>query len=125
MKLAVIGLGVQGRKRSAIAGDNVTALVDPVAPNAHFPAIEKVPLASYDAACVCVPADAKLPILRYLLSHGKHVMVEKPLLASESEIRELLKLSQENRAACYTAYNHRFEPHIARMKEIVDANTLG
>jgi len=125
MRVAVIGLGVQGRKRRAIAGAQAVAVVDPVADGADFKRIEDVPADSYDAACVCVPDDAKLAILRHLLSRGKHALVEKPLLAAADEIGGLIELSRANRAACYTAYNHRFEPHIAKLKEIVDAGTLG
>ena len=125
MRVAIIGLGVQGRKRRAIAGEQVAAVVDPVAAEADFKQVEQVPIASYEAACVCVPDDQKVPILRHLLSHGKHVLVEKPLFATPAEIRELLALSRAHRTACYTAYNHRFEPHIATLKRILDAQTLG
>lgn len=125
MRIAVVGLGVQGRKRRAIADDAVVAVVDPVAPGADFKTIEEVALDSYDAACVCVPDQAKLPILRHLLQNGKHALVEKPLLGSSAEIRELIALSQANRATCYTAYNHRFEPHIATLKGILDGGSLG
>ena len=44
MRLAVIGLGVQGRKRRAIAGDKVVAVVDPVASGVDFQRVEDVPL---------------------------------------------------------------------------------
>lgn len=125
MRVAVVGLGVQGRKRRAIAGINAVAVVDPVAPDVDFKKIEKVPLDAYDAACVCVPDDAKLPILRHLLAHGKHALVEKPLMGTPSEIRELIDLSRAHRAACYTAYNHRFEPHIAKLKHVLDAGAIG
>ena len=125
MRIAVVGLGVQGRKRRAIAGDAVVAVVDPVAPGADFKTIEEVALDSYDAACVCVPDEAKLPILRHLLRHGKHALVEKPLLGSGTDIRELIELARANAATCYTAYNHRFEPHIATLKGILDSGSLG
>lgn len=125
MRVAVVGLGVQGRKRRAIAGDRVVAVVDPIAPTAEFKTIEEVALDSYDAACVCVPDEAKLPILRHLLGNGKHVLVEKPLLGTRAEIEELIALARAHGAACYTAYNHRFEPHIAKLKEIIDAGRLG
>lgn len=125
MRIAVVGLGVQGRKRRAIAGDNVVAVVDPIGPEASHKSIEEVALESYDAACVCVPDEAKLPILRYLLANGKHAMVEKPLLGTTDEIRELIALGKARQASCYTAYNHRFEPHIAKLKEILVAGILG
>ena len=125
MRIAVIGLGVQGRKRQAVAGDRVTVTVDPVAPGAAYRTIQEAPLDAFDAACVCVPDGEKLPILRHLLARRKHVLVEKPLLASTSELHELIGLSKSNRAACYTAYNHRFEPHIARLKSVLEGGGLG
>jgi predicted dehydrogenase len=125
MRVAIVGLGVQGRKRRAIAGHNAVAVVDPVAPGADHKTIEELPLEAYDAACVCVPDEAKLPILRHLLAHGKHALVEKPLLGTPAEIRELIALGAAHKATCYTAYNHRFEPHIVNVKKILEAGTLG
>jgi scyllo-inositol 2-dehydrogenase (NADP+) len=126
MKTVVAGLGIQGRKRMAIAGPDCVATVDPVNPAANFKNIEAVPLESYDSALVCTPDQAKEAVLAYLLSNGKHVLVEKPLLFENSAvIRRLAALAGEKRAACYTAYNHRFEPHIARIKQVLGAGTLG
>src|SRR4030095_12654412 len=82
MRVAIIGLGVQGRKRRSIAGKQIVAVVDPVVSDVEFHRIEDVPLESYDAACVCVPDNEKFAILRYLLANGRHALVEKPLLAS-------------------------------------------
>jgi len=110
----------------AIAGEDVVATVDPVARNAGYPKIEDVPLQSFDGALVCTPDLAKLELLRYLLSHGKHVLVEKPLLATDPrQILELGEIARGTGTVCYTAYNHRFEPHIVRLKELLDANSLG
>lgn len=83
MKIAIVGLGIQGRKRMPFAGADLVATIDPVALDAQYRRIQDVPLGSYDAALVCTPDDAKLAILEYLLSNGKHVLVEKPLLAPQ------------------------------------------
>lgn len=125
MRVAVVGLGVQGRKRRAIAGNQVVAVVDPVADGADFQRIEEVPLTAYDAACVCVPDQEKFAILRHLLANGKHALVEKPLLGTADEIRDLIALGRANKATCYTAYNHRFEPHLANVKAILETESLG
>ena len=125
MRVAVVGLGVQGRKRRAIAGKHVVAVIDPVASGVDFQRIEEVPLESYDVACVCVPDQEKFAILRHLLTNGKHALVEKPLLGSASQLRELIELARAHRVSCYTAYNHRFEPHITRLKQILDSESLG
>jgi scyllo-inositol 2-dehydrogenase (NADP+) len=126
MRVAVVGLGIQGRKRKVIAGEDVVATVDTVAPGVDYKTIDLVPLEAFDAALVCTPDQAKFEILTYLLSRGKHVLVEKPLLASdEDELHALAALSRRTGAACYTAYNHRFEPHITRLKETLDTGILG
>jgi predicted dehydrogenase len=126
MRVIVVGLGVQGRKRLGIAGAEAVATVDPVAPEAHFRQIEDVPLERYDAALVCTPDGVKLGLLEYLLGHGKHVLVEKPLIAESDEALLRLKaLAAQHHAVCYTAYNHRFEPHIVRLKGVLESGALG
>ncbi len=126
MRVIVLGLGVQGTKRRAIAGPDVVATVDPARPEADVARVEDVPPDAYDAALVCTPDDTKLELLTYLLEHGKHVLVEKPVVAPDSgAIRRLAALARERRVACYTAYNHRFEPHVVRMKQVLDSRELG
>ena len=125
-KVVVVGLGIQGKKRLKFAGADAVATVDPFVSSADYKKIEDVPPASYDAALVSTPDDAKAPLIRALLSLGKHVMVEKPFSASgPEEILKLRDLARAKKLACYTAYNHRFEPHIVRAKEILDQKALG
>jgi len=126
MKCVVVGLGVQGRKRLAVAGPEAIGWVDPVVAGATWRAIEEVPLDSYEAALVCTPDGTKDQLLTYLLGHGKHVLVEKPLLAAdEASLTRLQRLSRTTGAVCYTAYNHRFEPHLASVKALLDEAAIG
>jgi scyllo-inositol 2-dehydrogenase (NADP+) len=122
----VVGLGVQGHKRREFAGRDLLAAVDPVNQEAEYRAIEDVPLDRYEAALVCIPDEPKVDVLTYLLSNGKHVLVEKPLWAiDERAIERLETLARSKHVVCYTAYNHRFEPHFVRMKQLVDSRELG
>ena len=126
MRTVVVGLGVQGAKRIGVAGDDLVATVDPIVPEADSKSIQYVPLDSYDAAILCTPDQVKLELLDYLLSRGKHVLVEKPLLFPDVEqLHRLEELANSTGAACYTAYNHRFEPHLVRVKELLDTGILG
>jgi scyllo-inositol 2-dehydrogenase (NADP+) len=126
MRVVVVGLGVQGRKRAAIAGQEVVATVDPVSPDALHRRIEDVPLGSYDAALLCVPDAPKVELLTYLLGNGKHALVEKPLLSHrDGDLTALAALSAKAGAVCYTAYNHRFEPHFVRMRDLIQSGRLG
>ena len=126
MKVIVVGLGVQGRKRLAVAGADVVGTVDPLSDLVDFKRVQDVPLDSYDTALVCTPDGSKVELLTYLLGHGKHVLVEKPLVASENDELERLKtLASRSGAVCYTAYNHRFEPYLATVKQLLDADRIG
>lgn len=126
MRVIVVGLGVQGHKRRAVAGAEAVATVDPFNPEAQYKHIEDVPLSAYDAALVCTPDETKIGLLTYLLSNHKHLLVEKPLFAERrADLERLAALARKNCVVCYTAYNHRFEPHFVRMKELLDSGRLG
>jgi len=126
MRAIVVGLGVQGYKRREHAGLDYVASIDPVNPEADFRDLRDVPLDTFDAVLACVPDESKIEILRYCLSNQKHVLVEKPLWTFENEqIRELEELALENQVICYTAYNHRFEPHFIRMHDLIRSGSLG
>jgi predicted dehydrogenase len=126
VRVVVVGLGIQGRKRLAVAGGDAVATVDPVVADASYGRVQEVPLGSFDAALVCTPDAPKVELLAYLLGHGKHVLVEKPLTAADAiELERLKALTERTGAVCYTAYNHRFEPHLATVKRLLDDERIG
>lgn len=126
MRIIVVGLGVQGHKRRTFAGTDFVASVDPFNQSAEYKAIEDVPLSSYDAALLCVPDEPKIDLIQYLLQNSKHVLVEKPLWApSDEEIQNLQALARKKGVFCYTAYNHRFEPHFVKMRDLISSGELG
>lgn len=126
MRIVIVGLGVQGHKRRRVAGPDAVGVVDPVVAGADFRDIRDVPLDSYDAAALCVPDAPKIELIDYLVGHGKHVLVEKPLHAgSEVALRDLETKARAHGAVCYTAYNHRFEPHYVRMRDLLRSGALG
>ena len=126
MKAIIVGLGVQGHKRRTFAGSDYVASVDPVNREAEYRSVEDVPLSNYDAALVCIPDEPKIEVLSYLLKNGKHVLVEKPLWAADDrQIGTLEQLARDKGVVCYTAYNHRFEPHYVRMRNLIASGQLG
>ncbi len=126
MRVIVVGLGVQGRKRLHVASEDCVATVDPLVSEADAKSLTDVSPDSFDAALVCVPDAEKPALLAQLLGLGKHVLVEKPLLAEdEASLHHLAELARANRVICYTAYNHRFEPHFVRMRDVIASGRLG
>ena len=126
MRVVVAGLGVQGHKRRKFAGADYVASVDPVNPDADFRALSEIPLDRYDAVLACIPDEPKRDLLSYCVDHGKHVLVEKPLWVDrESDLLELERKARDKRVVIYTAYNHRFEPHYMRMRDLIASGELG
>ena len=122
----MVGLGVQGYKRREHAGKDYIASVDPINKDADYLDIIDVPIDCYDTVLACVPDGPKVELLHFALSNGKHVLVEKPLSAVKDEgIIELERLAHKNRVVCYTAYNHRFEPHFIKMRDLIASGKLG
>jgi scyllo-inositol 2-dehydrogenase (NADP+) len=126
MRVIVAGLGVQGYKRRAVAGPDCVASVDPVNAEADYKRLEDVPLDRYDAVLACVPDAPKIELMNYCVANRKHVLVEKPLWAEkEDDIAALEDRARRNNVVCYTAYNHRFEPHYVRMRDLIATGDLG
>ena len=126
MKIIVVGLGVQGNKRSHIAKNDLVATVDPKNSNANYKYLKNVPLESYDTVCLCVPDDLKLSLINYCIDNKKNIIIEKPLKFSDPNIfKSIEKKANENKIVIYTAYNHRFEPHFIKMKKYLDTNIIG
>lgn len=125
LRVVVVGIGVQGRKRQGVAGADCVATVDPVE-EADYRRLEDVPAGDYDAALLCVPDGPKIALLDYLVGQGKHALVEKPLWAAkDAEIERLEAAAQAAEVALYTAYNHRFEPHFMAMRDLIASGRLG
>jgi len=126
VRVIVAGLGVQGNKRRMHAGKDYIASVDPVNSDADYRNITDVPLNSYDAVMACIPDEPKVELIKYALSNSKHVLLEKPLWAAkDDDIVKLEQLARKNKAVCYIAYNHRFEPHFVKMRDLIASGKLG
>ena len=126
MRVIVAGLGVQGKKRVAIAGDRRGRHGRPGrARGTVYGRRAGAARVTTTPPWSARPTAPSRQLLRYLLDHGKHVLVEKPMPGTPGEIGRLGALARSRGVACYTAYNHRFEPHIARLKQVLEAGTLG
>lgn len=126
MRVVVAGMGVQGPKRRKSAGADYVASVDPVADGADYRRLEDVPLDAYDAVLACIPDEPKIELIGYCIENAKSVLVEKPLWAEDAhEIADLEARAKAAGVVVYTAYNHRFEPHYVRMRDLIASGELG
>ena len=125
MKAIVVGMGVQGAKRKKYLGKDYIFSVDKFK-SADYKSILDVPLKTYDTAFLCVPENEKIDLIKYCIKNKKHILVEKPLLIKSNKLLiKLEKQAKKNKVILYAAYNHRFEPNILKLKNLIEKKTLG
>lgn len=122
----VVGYGTQGKKRKNELGKNCVAVVDPISKEANYKQVQNVPVENYDVAFVCTPDDEKFEIIKYLISNSKNVLCEKPLWFIRSDDYDFIEeISNTNGVSIYTAYNHRFEESIIKVRDVLSSKLLG
>jgi 1,5-anhydro-D-fructose reductase (1,5-anhydro-D-mannitol-forming) len=135
VRIVVIGCGLIGRKRieaiDLLEDATLAATIDPVrecpadrrAP--HFPSVNKLTPASYDAAIVAVPHNAAPELTEAILAAGKPVLVEKPLATSAAAARKLEQLAGRMQPPSFVGYNYRFLPTVREVVKIASDGRLG
>jgi predicted dehydrogenase len=94
-------------------------------PNAYGSYEELVADPSVDVVYIATPHPMHAPNARLALNAGKHVLIEKPITLNAREAEELAELGERHGLLVLEAMWTRFLPHIARIREIIDAGTLG
>ena len=118
-------MGVQGIKRKNILKKDYLYSVDKFK-KAHFKNIKDVPFKKYDTAFICVPDNQKYKLANFCLKNNKNVLIEKPLIFKNLKLYDnLKKLAEKKNLALYTAYNHRFEPGIKKIKNFLLKKKIG
>ncbi len=129
MKFLVIGLGNQGIKRIQTLKKHSYFTVDPYVKSADFRSIDEISkklLNEIEAAIICTPEKNKFKLIKFCFMHNINVLVEKPLLLNKmADYNYIERVGLKNKLICYTAYNHRFEPHLIKCKEIIESGKLG
>jgi predicted dehydrogenase len=59
------------------------------------------------------------------IAHGKHVMVEKPVVTDFDQLDEIRRLSAEKSVKIFPAHNLVYRGAVRKAKDIIEAGTLG
>jgi predicted dehydrogenase len=138
MRVAIIGCGLIGQKRArALTHSRLVTVVDSAAARAaqlacQFPDCSastdwRVAVARSDVDLVIVATtnDALAPVTAAALSHGKHVLVEKPAARNAAELAPNIALASTGRSVAKVGFNHRFHPAFRQARALVDAGAIG
>ncbi|MBB5057918.1 putative dehydrogenase [Granulicella aggregans] len=141
IRMGVIGAGIMGQQYVRIYQDHPYARVTAVAAS-RIESAEKVALQygvptatadwrtitespEIDAVCVALPDDMHFEATASALSHGKHVLIEKPMTTSLSEADELVRLAEASGLKVQVAFNHRWLAPYHQGKLSIAAGEIG
>jgi len=78
-----------------------------------------------DVVSVCTPPVLHREMAVEAMQRGIHVMCEKPIASTTEDARAMVQAAQEYDAKLMVAYCHRWHPPIQKIKQLIDAGTLG
>lgn len=92
----------------------------------EFPSLESL-LSSdeIDAVFVLSPTQHHIDDARAALLAGKHVLVEKPVSRSPTQISRLINLAVRTGRVCIPGHNYAYMPEYQRIKRLVREGSLG
>jgi len=78
-----------------------------------------------DAVVISTPAETHFSIAREALLSGKHAYIEKPLVLSESEGRELIDIAQERNLILMVGHLLQYHPAFIKLRDLASSGDLG
>jgi predicted dehydrogenase len=104
-----------------VPGEDVETKYDVVVHAELDAALAKKP----DVVFVTNPSSLHVDVTRRALAAGAHVLVEKPLSHSLTDVAELVRESRARNLVGYVAYQLRFHPGFLRTAEILSQGLVG
>lgn len=78
-----------------------------------------------DAVVVCTPAPLHHANILQAARHGKHVLCEKPLAMTETDIEDMDRVMREAGLQLYTGFTYRFSQSAMDIKRLVQEKAIG
>lgn len=140
MNFAIIGCGFISKKHAQfieeIKGAKLVAVCDKN-PEAMKPFEEDYLATAYtdleemlanekiDIVNICTPSGLHASIAEIVASHGKHIIVEKPIAMTLEETDRIIAATIENKVKLAVVHPNRFRPAVMKLHEIVAEGLLG
>jgi predicted dehydrogenase len=80
---------------------------------------------SIDAVVIATPISTHFELAKACLTHGKHVLIEKPLTTNVADARELIRLAQLNGRVLMVDHTFIYSGAVRKLREIIDSGELG
>ena len=114
---------VAGASRTAGKAAEFAAQYPPMRAYSDYESLVRDP--EVDAVYVATTHNFHHDNVRLALSHGKHVLCEKPITINAAQLEELIALAKEKKLFLMEALWTRFLPGITKLKELLDSDVIG
>jgi predicted dehydrogenase len=132
IRVGVVGVGALGQHHARVYASmpeaTLVGVVDPFPGRAEevakpfgtrvFPSYSDL-FGKVDAVSIATPTILHAEIGEKFLKEGVHVLVEKPIAHSLEEADRLIRAARENKRVLQVGHLERFNPAVARLREIV------
>ncbi len=133
LNVGIIGVGGAGRAHSTRfrESEHVGNLYGFDVKEIEFPLLEMKYqfdefLGLVDAVSICTPDDSHYEYIEKALSAGKHVLVEKPMVASAYEARKVADMVSKYDDLVFAVHHQmRYVPAFQEAKKIIESGELG
>ena len=140
MNVGIVGAGLQGRRRAQAIkqskDDRLIAITDINQDAAKALASDSdakvysnwediTKLSNINAIVICTPPNLHASIGIAAMSHGKHVLCEKPLALNPLEAEKMVVAARDNNVKLKSGFNHRFHPGIKQAKTWINQGLIG
>jgi predicted dehydrogenase len=78
-----------------------------------------------DGIVIATPIRTHYQLAKAALTHGKHVLVEKPLTASVAEAEELIDLALQQQRILMVGHTFEYSPAVNELRRLVQSGELG
>lgn len=78
-----------------------------------------------DAVSIAVPTFLHEKIALDVISHGKHVLLEKPIAPTIEAGKRIIAAARKHNVILMIGHIERYNPAILKLKDLIDAGTLG
>lgn len=78
-----------------------------------------------DAVYVATPHQCHLPDVLAAASHGRHVLVEKPMALTLADCRRMIDACRDAGVVLMVGHSHSFDAPVARARTIIDSGEVG
>lgn len=82
-------------------------------------------LPEIDVVNICVPSGLHMKLADIVISHKKHLVVEKPMTLTTNEAQEMINLADQANVKLAVVHPNRFRPAVQQAKKMMDQGAFG